>query len=170
MCDFLSNMAGNELLNWLETEGNTRFKEASRLSKDQSKYDHETEPYKSKYAAREILSTLKNELNSLSVQESQELRLKSVQSVIDYELGLNYIDTDEIHIGEALIKNIVEEFEDYQLEPEFCTVTVKCLQQLGILWNERGDCQKSLSFFQKAEILYHEYKKVCKVAPYDTDM
>ena len=162
--------ASVELIKWLETEANTRFKEAMDLSKEKSKSDPETEPYQSKYAAREILLTIKNKFNSFNIDESQDLRLKSVQSVIDYELGLNYIETDEIHTGERLITSIYEEFEEYQLKPEFCTVIVKCLQQLGMLWNERGDFEKSLSYFNKAEKLYDEYKRVCEVVPFDGNM
>jgi tetratricopeptide (TPR) repeat protein len=165
------NMAANmELTNWLETEGNIHLKKALKLSKEESKYDPETEPYKSKYAAREILLNIRNKLSSLNVDESDDLRLKSIKSVVDYELGLNYIETDEVSTGERYITSINEEFEELKLKPEFCTVMIKCLQQLGMLWNERGDSEKSLSYFSKAERLYDEYKMVCEVAPFDTNM
>ena len=160
------------LRNWLETEGKLCFEEAIKLSKEESKHDPETEPYKSKYAAREILLNLNNKVDSFvsDVDEIEELRLKSLQSVINYELGVNYIETDEISTGERYLNSIKEKNEEFKLNPEFCTVIVKCLQQLGMLWNERGDFEKSLGYFCEAEALFHEYKDLSNIEPFNTDM
>ena len=164
--------AEGEFKNWLETEGKLRFEEATKLSKEDSKYDPETEPYKSKYAARDILLNLNKKLDSFvsNVDETEELRLKSVQSVINYELGVNYIETDEISTGERYINSIKEKIEKFRLNPEFCTIMVKCLQQLGMLWNERGDFQESLGYFCEAETLYNDYMEISNVEPFDYDM
>ena len=94
--------AAEELGVWLENEALAQFKDALRLSTDEWKNDPETEPYKSKYAAREILQNLKNKLDSFKANEMNELRLKSVQSAVDLELGVNYVETDETGTGEEL--------------------------------------------------------------------
>ena len=165
----MADRSNEELKNWLEKEGTIRFKEALKLSKEDSKNDPETDPYRSKYAAREILKNIKNKLDSfgLNVDESQDLKLKSLQSVISYEIGLNYIETDELSTGEQYIQSIKQQFEEYKLKPEFCTVMIKCLQQLGMIWNKRGEFDKSLGYFNEAEKLYNEYKEMCNTPALD---
>ncbi|XP_028411013.1 KIF1-binding protein homolog [Dendronephthya gigantea] len=167
-----ANLAASEEFRiWLETQGNLRFKEALKLSKEGSGNDRETEPYKSKYAAREILLNIKNKLESFIVDECElKLILISVKCAVHYELGLNHIETDEISTGERYLNGVKENFEEYKLKPEFCIVMVKCLQQLGMIWNERGDIEKCLAYFTDAEILYNEYTAISEVAPWNTDM
>lgn len=158
--------AEEEFKSWLKNEG-SRFKEALELSKERPNV--ETEPYKSKYQAREIWLNIKNNirniLTSLNVDDSREIRLKSIQCAVDYELGLNYIETDEASIGEKYLNKIVEDFEDFRLKPEFCSNMIKCFHQLGMLWNSRGDLEKSLYYFNQAERIYDNYTTVCEVTP-----
>jgi len=47
---------------WLVTEGYAKFQEAKTLSEETSKSDPETDPYCSKYKAREILKGLRTNL------------------------------------------------------------------------------------------------------------
>lgn len=160
-----------ELDHWLQVDGYSKYTEATRLSTVDSKDDPETEPYKSKYAAREILLELKKKLESFNTDQNNlggEARLTSLKSVVEYDLAVNYIDTEEKGAGECYLNALKEKLEDLRLEPEFCSLVMKCYQQLGILWNGRGEFEKSLHYLNEAEKLYEEYRKTSKTTPFDT--
>ena len=70
----------------------------------------------------------------------------------------------------SYLNSVKENVEEFKLKPEFCSVMIKCLQQLGIVWNGRGDIEKSFEYFSKAEELYDEYKKVTGIAPFDSHL
>ena len=156
-----------ELRNWLENEGRTRFIEAINLSNECAKNDPDNEPYKSKYAAREVLLDLKDKLDSFG---DVDLKIRSLRSVVNYELALNHIETDEISTGEDYINTIMKDIEECKFNPDFGVVMLKCLQQLGMIWNERGDFDKSLLNFNKAEIFYNKYKEMEVNLPLSAEM
>lgn len=156
-----------ELRNWLENDGRTRFVEAMNLSNECAKYDPDNEPYKSKYAAREIFLDLKDKLDSFG---DVDLKVRSLRSVVNYELALNHIETDEVSTGEDYINTIMKDIEECKFNPDFGVVMLKCLQQLGMIWNERGDFDKSLLHFNKAEIFYNKYKEMEVNLPLTAEM
>ena len=51
---------------WLASEGYAKFEEARILSEDTAKNDPETDPYNSKYKAREILKSLISKIEDLT--------------------------------------------------------------------------------------------------------
>ena len=162
-----------EVEHWLDIEGCLKYKEAIKLSTEDSKNDPETEPYKSKYGSREILLELKKKLDSFEAvgdylnTDTSDIgtRLKALQSVIEYDLALNYIETEEKSTGERYLNGLKDKLEDLRMETEFCCVLIKCYQQLGMLWNGRGEFEKSLHFFNDAEKLCEDYKKSFETSP-----
>lgn len=164
-----------EVEHWLDVEGCSKYKEAIKLSIEDSKNDPETEPYKSKYDSREILLELKKKLDSFQAVGDENTdadigtRLKALQSVIEYDLALNYIETEEKSTGERYLNGLKDKLEDLRMETEFCCVLIKCYQHLGMLWNGRGELEKSLHFFNNSEKLCEDYKKSFETPPLRTE-
>ncbi|KAK3747929.1 hypothetical protein QZH41_008848 [Actinostola sp. cb2023] len=160
-----------EVQNWLKTEGYEKYKEAKRLSEEESKNDPESEPYKSKYAAREVLTELKEKLETFENEDEESSEyIKLLSASIIHQLALNYSDTQEPSDGEKYFQRCLKliQCKDERLDLNLKTVslTLHCLNQLGILWSQRGDADKALEFLQDGELLYHRFKKDVGGAPY----
>ena len=156
-----------EINNWLRSEGYEKYKEARRLSEEEAREDPETDPFKSKYSARNILSELKAKLESFQDEDSPSEKLKILMSALDYQIGQNYIETEELSTGEDHIERCIKTLEELRLDRRCCSVYLHCLNELGILWSKRGDSEKALGFLQDAEKLYHTFTKEDGGSPYE---
>lgn len=157
-----------EINNWLKNGGYEKYKEARRLAEEESLEDPETDPFKSKYKARRILLDLKAELASFLDDEIPSEKAKILKAALDYQIGQNYIETEELSTGEELFKNCINTLAEYRMDKRSCSIHLHALNELGILWSERGDSEKALGFLQDAEKLYYSYKKEMEgCSPYD---
>ncbi|KDR21661.1 KIF1-binding protein-like protein [Zootermopsis nevadensis] len=77
--------------------------------------------------------------------------------VVSLNLGLVSIDTEELSTGEEQLMNCIDSLNDDALKPEVILILITALNQLGILWSERGDPEKSREYLEKAEKLYEEF-------------
>lgn len=122
-----------------------KFRLAQDLSEIESRKDPENEPFRSRYKARELLkeiySTVKNFESENEEQETDgqsgetedaeaingggnkahsgdsRAGLRAVKlGVIDYHLGVNHIETEELSAGEEYLMNCMKLLEE-------CTVT-----------------------------------------------
>lgn len=118
-----------------------------KLLEEESKFDPDTEPYKSKYAARKILSDMKSCLTNLkdSIRSSdhQFLHVEAMHGAVLLLLGSVALDTEELATGEEHLMNCLNNLEDKSMSPNTVLVVLKALNQLGLLWSERGDGDKS---------------------------
>lgn len=156
-----------EINNWLRNEGYERYKEARRLSEEEAQEDPETDPFKSKYVARNLLSELKTKLESFQDDDSPSEKLKILMSALDYQIGQNYIETEELSTGEEHIERCIKTLEEHRLDRRCCSIYLHALNELGILWSKRGDSERALGFLQEAERLYHTFTKEEGGAPYE---
>ena len=156
-----------EINNWLRNEGYERYKEARRLSEEEAREDPETEPFKSKYIARNILSELKAKISSFQDDDIPSEKLKILMSALDYQIGQNYIETEELSTGEEHIERCIKTLEEDRLDRRCCSLYLHALNELGILWSKRGDSEKALGYLQEAERLYHAFTKEQGGAPHE---
>ena len=158
-----------EINNWLRNEGYEKYKEARRLSEEEAQEDPETDPFKSKYVARNLLSELKTKLESFQDDDSPSEKLKILMSALDYQIGQNYIETEELSTGEEHIERCIKTLEEHRLDRRCtcCSIYLHALNELGILWSKRGDSEKALGFLQEAEKLYHTFAKEEGGTPYE---
>lgn len=156
-----------EINNWLRNEGYERYKEARRLSEEDAREDPETEPFKSKYIARNILSELKAKVAAFQDDDISSEKLKILMSALDYQIGQNYIETEELSTGEEHIERCIKTLEEYRLDRRCCSLYLHALNELGILWSKRGDSEKALGFLQDAERLYHSFNEDKGGAPFE---
>uniref|UniRef100_A0A1B6C4E5 KIF-binding protein n=1 Tax=Clastoptera arizonana TaxID=38151 RepID=A0A1B6C4E5_9HEMI len=127
-----------------------------------SKFDPESEPYKSKYAAIFLLQEMRAKAlnltsNSHSTNETKE-RLQAIVFSSSLMLATEFIETEEPSKGEEILNFILEETKEIYFLPSLILTVVSTLNQLGLLWSQRGDNLKSYEFLKKAESLYEEYK------------
>ena len=156
-----------EINGWLRNEGYEQYKEARRLLEEEAREDPETDPFKSKYSARSILSELKAKLESFQDDDIPSEKLKILMSALDYQIGQNYIETEELSTGEERIERCIKILEEHRLDRRCCSLYLRALNELGILWSKRGDSEKALGFLQDAEKLYHTFTKEEGGSPYE---
>lgn len=156
-----------EINQWLRNEGYEKYKEARRLSEEEAREDPETDPFNSKYTARNILSELKAKLASFQEDDIPSEKLTILMSALDYQIGQNYIETEELSTGEEHIERCIKTLKEYRLDRRCCSLYLHALNELGILWSKRGDCEKALDFLEDAERLYHAFTEEQGGAPYD---
>lgn len=81
-----------------------KFRSAQSLSAVESKKDPETEPYRSKYGARQLLQEIKQLLGPEEAAEAEAGAAAALRAVrlaaLEYELGVNHTETEELSAGE----------------------------------------------------------------------
>lgn len=150
------------------TDLKEKYEKAEKLVEEDSKHDPETEPFKSHYAARDILVELQNNIKNIlanyeSTDEDEDV------CTYRYILGFIYKDTgricvwaEELAAGEIYLKNCIELLEPYRLRPECINAYLGALNQIGILWSIRQDATKSNEYLAKSESVYAEFKELCQ--------
>ena len=161
---------------WLKDTAFGKFAEARFLSLEESKNDPQNEPYKSKYAARKILKELKAEAEEIisvedlvSSEGTAEARSEEpsalqcepglVLAAIEYELGVNYVETEEVSAGQKCFVTCLKYLEGSFHAPCHVTLVISTKCQDGIIWSNRGEHQKAFHCFDEAERMYHHFKK-----------
>uniref|UniRef100_A0A1B6MDG1 KIF-binding protein n=1 Tax=Graphocephala atropunctata TaxID=36148 RepID=A0A1B6MDG1_9HEMI len=148
-----------------------KCEKVQNLLEGESKRDPETEPYKSVYAAREILSDMKSCLANLkdSIRSSDPLhdQIEAMYGGVLLLLGTLALDTEELATGEEHLMNCLSCLEDQAMQPKKVLVVLKALNQLGLLWSQRSDGNKSHGYLQQAEQLYNDYTDQVGEQPVD---
>ena len=137
----------------------SKYAEVRRLLDEESKNDTESEPYKSKYAASEILKDLENLLvNCKTDTEEQQNEVTSMLSVVYLNEGIVAIETEELKNGEDYLNSCVDTLNKHCMKRETILTMVSALNQLGILWSKRDDSKKAKEYLDEAEKIYKDYK------------
>ncbi|XP_078667027.1 KIF-binding protein-like isoform X2 [Branchiostoma floridae x Branchiostoma belcheri] len=144
---------------YLQEQGFEDYARARRLSEEESRQDPETEPYRSKYKARELLlglsEALKGFLDESQAEENVELTLQLGEVFL--HLGSNFSDTEEVPTGEKYFSRCADLLQGHKLDQRCVNTILTCLNQLGILWVSRSEPEKALEILQEAEELYKVY-------------
>ncbi|XP_019621113.1 PREDICTED: KIF1-binding protein homolog isoform X2 [Branchiostoma belcheri] len=144
---------------YLQEQGFEEYARARRLSEEESRQDPETEPYRSKYKARELLlglsEALKGFLDESQAEENVELTLQLGEVFL--HLGSNFSDTEEVPTGEKYFSRCADLLQGHKLDQRCVNTILTCLNQLGILWVSRSEPEKALEMLQEAEELYKIY-------------
>nr|XP_023018291.1 KIF1-binding protein homolog [Leptinotarsa decemlineata] len=139
-----------------------KYEKVIKLLEEDSKLDPETEPYLSKYSARQILIGMKANIENLRRNQSTEtmceLKLTAMLGAVYLYLGMVSIDTEELSTGEKHLEKCKEVIEQYEMEPELILVAMNMYNQFGILWSQR-EPEKSKIYLNKAQELYLHYKE-----------
>lgn len=140
-----------------------RYVESEKLIEEDSKHDPDTEPYRSHYAARDILHELLNNIvNAMKTLETtgqcDDLeKYRFILAHLKIDLGKIAMFVEEPTTAEKNLQEGIDSLVDYALHPSGVCAYLNGLNQLGILWTNRGDVPKAESFLTKAEETYTEY-------------
>ena len=146
-----------ELRAWLNDNITEDFSKALHLTMVESKEDPPEEPYRSMYAARELLSGIKAKMDSAPEELKQTEDYIIVSSCCQLEFGLNYINTDELSRGESALENSLQPLERAADKVKTASVCVRAYNELGVLWGNRSEPQKSLEYLLKAKAVYESH-------------
>ncbi len=127
---------------FLLTEGEEKLEKVLRLSTEGSSNDPESEPYKSKYKAREIVDEVKNRAENFMNENQDDESWTFLMATLDYLLGVNYLETEELASGQELLCKLTENLEPIKLDERVCNLLQCAYNQLGILWTGRRENEK----------------------------
>lgn len=146
----------------ISLEQQEKYEKVKKLLEEESRHDPETEPYKSKYAARALLiemkSTLLSVLDKINNTDSNYEHVEAMLCAVLLMIGTVSVETEELSTGDENFNLALERINRISLKPKAILVTLATLNQLGLLWSQRGDSKKSHEFLQKAEQLYLDFK------------
>lgn len=151
-------------------DNESKFKEADYLNDEASKDDPENEPYKSKYAAREIWHELRIKLDDIIGDDDSNCIPCTphviLRGALDVKLGVNYAETEELSTGEEILGKCLRDLGDFKMKPEACGVFQRALNEMGILWSGRKQPDKAKEYLLEAKQLYHNFKNEVGSAPH----
>ncbi|XP_076310900.1 KIF-binding protein [Tachypleus tridentatus] len=164
-------------MQWLE-DSKRKYMEARRLIDEESLRDPVSEPYKSKYAAKEILSSLKCDIECFfkhdvsKIDDTFEVKEKSsraafLYALIHFDLGVLAIDTEELNVGEEYLGKCTQLLRQFSQRHETLLIFVSSLNSLGVLWAGRNEQNKACEYLKEAERVFASYKKENKALPAD---
>lgn len=146
-----------------------KYLKIQNLLDEESKRDPESEPYRSKYAANEVLNEMKLNLTNLldSCQSDDPLhdKYESMLGAVLLTLGTVAMETEELTAGEQYLNQCLQILEDKAMSNKNIVIYISTLNQLGYLWSQRGDSTKSHDYLQQAEQLYADYKDQSNETP-----
>ncbi|XP_077115126.1 KIF-binding protein [Ranitomeya variabilis] len=159
------------------------YQRAITASEVESKTDPENEPYRSKYRARELLREVRALLAPGAEEESgrqggsqgdeeeeDQGRLQAARlAVIEFRLGVNHTETEELSAGEEHLVKALRLLERSRMSPDCVSVYVQAQNDLGILWSDRGEIIIAQTYLESAESLYCQYMKKIGKPPTDPD-
>ncbi|GFS65510.1 KIF-binding protein [Trichonephila clavipes] len=147
------------------TAAQERYLAAKKLLNN-DKNNRPSDPYRNKYEARDIFAQIEVELEKdWKSIDSLQVRLLSI--LIKYHLGVIAHETDDRSSGCEILTNVLEEIREVAIKPEGCYLALNVLNQLGVIWNDRGEFEKALQYLTEAEDIYKKVKDTCKMRPYE---
>lgn len=117
--------------------------------------DPDSEPYRSKYLARQLLEPVLEEYK----QENKE----SHEAVLHYLLGMNFAETEELSAGETHLTKAWEVLKKEEWKSSYICEVCAGLSQLALIWSERQEPNKSIFYLEEALKEYHLYMECSNV-------
>lgn len=161
-----------------------KYQDYIDLNYVKSRQDPDEEPFKTKYVARKliqaVLAELENQsefLNSSEKQAHDEVytkffekldskvtkpRVFLIVKMLEYYLGRNFVETEEVESGERLVSKVVRDLDEFDSGFEYNPLTVhlklSCLNELIYIWSSRADYKRCLTLIQSVEEIYNAFK------------
>ncbi|XP_012261040.2 KIF-binding protein-like [Athalia rosae] len=142
-----------------------KYLKVRKLLDAHSKLDPETEPYKSRYAAADLLKEMQIKLIQIlddNLTDHDRDIVTAMLAVIWLNMGIISVDTEELAAGDEQLTNCIDLLEDRELKPEAILIILSALNQLGILAAQRDQPKKSQSYLERAEKIYKDFSALKK--------
>ncbi|XP_053989058.1 KIF-binding protein [Hylaeus volcanicus] len=143
----------------------TKFKSIQKLLDDDKKFSTQSEPYKMKYEAIEILQTMERDIVDHLMTNTSTEEGETSLAFIQLQLGLLYVDTEQLKAGEVSCTNCLQVLKDKTLDPSAVSIVISALNQLGLIWSHWNEPMQAKTFLERAEKIYYDFKNmggVCK--------
>ena len=127
------------------------------MTNEESKNDPPKEPYRSLYAARALLKASKTKLDLCSDALKAQEDFTIISSCVQLELGLNYINSEELGQGEEFLELGLGLLDNLPTKVKTASVSMQALNHLGVLWGNRDEQQKALECLLKAKAVYESH-------------
>ncbi|XP_044749225.1 KIF-binding protein [Coccinella septempunctata] len=138
-----------------------KYHKVVKLIKDESKNDPPNEPFLSKYAAKEILLSMKASIESLlknqELDNSERKKLLAMLGTVHIFLGTIYIEIEDSLTAEKHLSKCLEVINDFKEEHEYISITLNAYNQFGILWF-KNEPEKGKVYLSKSMELYEKNK------------
>lgn len=138
-----------------------KYEKTEKLVNESSKLDPPNEPFKSHYEARAILLELNESIKGAIEQSDQSddtLAYKFILAHVIVDLGKIYNFTEEWSTAEKYLNESIDLLGEYNTKPSAICAYVNALNEIGIIWTNRGDAEKAKDFLVKAETAYNDFK------------
>ncbi|XP_059619337.1 KIF-binding protein [Phlebotomus argentipes] len=150
-----------------------RYDKAVALMEKESKSDPETDPFRSHYAARDILLEIRAGLEKLVIGTEEadgETRLiyRFLLGIIYKTLGQLYIFVEESGSARKYLQDCILSLEDVQTHPDAVIPLVGALNQLGILQANQNEPKEARETLLRAEKIYNDYNATESAEPLTT--
>ena len=110
--------------------------------------DPEETPYDSRYEERSILSALSKQAASNEAAGGADAkRARVIRALADGQLGRNFMDTEEPGSSQAKLESAIEGLEGVAEE---AVAYVEALNNLGVVWCNRGETKPALELLERA--------------------
>ncbi|KAK6181184.1 hypothetical protein SNE40_009099 [Patella caerulea] len=151
---------------YMKEKGYKILADAKKLNDEDSKNDPEEEPYKSKYAARELYQNVKNDLSVFMNEDADDddstTEIRNVRTAISLRLAINFEETEESSTCEELLQKCLKETEKKKMKNETVNLYQTVLNQLAIVCSSRrgpDEAVKTMKYLQEAESIYKAFKQ-----------
>lgn len=151
-----------------------KYEKSEKLISEESKLDPSTEPFRSHYAARSILieiaENVKNVIETLSTEVSADngndiQRAKFILAYVTVDMGKISNFTEEVTSAERQLNQSIDLLSGNELDPLSICGYLSALNEIGVIWMNRGDTEKSEECLIKAQKAYTTFIEK-QVKPY----
>ena len=98
---------------------------------------------------------MRAKLDACPLKELEDFTILSC--FVGLEMGLNFINTEEISSGVELFEWCIKLVEGLPSKVKTASVCMQAYNQLGIVWGNRNEQQKSLEVLLKAKAVYESH-------------
>ncbi|KOB74097.1 Uncharacterized protein OBRU01_09902 [Operophtera brumata] len=136
------------------------YSKVRKLLDEDSKNDPENEPYLSKYKAKEILCSMNESLlkNTASGNLFQGNQLEAMLGAVLLNIGIIDMETDELTSSDNVLSEAVTILAAYSSKPEIVITLINVYNNLGILWSNREEPEKAITYLLNAKEAYETFK------------
>ncbi|KAH0569120.1 KIF-binding protein [Cotesia glomerata] len=129
---------------------------------DEPQDDHPEGPdCKTKNKAVGILREMQMKLeNVINNSADQNIEVIGMLSIVWLNIGIILIDNEELKEAEDNLMRSVEILKGHELESECILPSLSTFNQLGIIWFQWGEYEKSKAFVEKSEKVYQDFKSI----------
>ncbi|CAG05689.1 unnamed protein product, partial [Tetraodon nigroviridis] len=99
--------------------------------------------------------------------DSPAAMLTAKLAAVEYYLGVNHAETEELSAGHEHLMKCVMLLEGCRVSSENVSLSIHVRNELGIMWTRRDEAERALRFLQTAEFIYQRYMKEDGSPPMD---